>query len=158
MIGKKRKRRNCGHRKKEENTLKNKGILPDTCAWIDYFRPGENALGRLVERAIASDSVYACGPVLYELVQGARSEKEQASLTSALGALPYLEMTEALWIKAGQLSAALRKTGKTIPLSDILIATLAIEHSLAVMTVDEHFRIIPGVLIDVSVQAEMNRT
>jgi predicted nucleic acid-binding protein len=130
--------------------LKNKGFLPDTCAWIDYFRPGGNALGQLVERAIASDSVYACGPVLYELVQGARSEKEQASLTSALGALPYLEMTEAIWIKAGQLSAALRKTGKTIPLSDILIAALAIEHSLAVMTVDEHFRIVPGVLIDVS--------
>jgi predicted nucleic acid-binding protein len=56
-------------------------------------------------------------------------------------------MTEALWVKAGQLSAALRKTGKTIPLSDILIATLAIEHSLAVMTVDEHFRLIPGVLV-----------
>ena len=128
--------------------MKNKGILPDTCAWIDYFRPGGSALGQLVERAIASDSVYACGPVLYELVQGARSEKEQASLTSALGALPYLEMTEALWIKAGQLSAVLRKTGKTIPLSDILIATLAIEHSLAVMTVDEHFRIIPGLVID----------
>jgi predicted nucleic acid-binding protein len=137
--------------------LKNKGMLPDTCAWIDYFRPGENTLGQLVERAIASDSVYACGPVLYELVQGARSEKEQASLTSALGALPFLEMTEALWIKAGQLSAGLRKTGKNIPLSDILIATLAIEHSLAVMTVDEHFRLIPGVLIDVSEQAEMNR-
>jgi predicted nucleic acid-binding protein len=137
--------------------LKSKGILPDTCAWIDYFRPGGTTLGLLVERAIASDSVYACGPVLYELIQGARSEKEQASLTSALGALPYLEMTEALWIKAAQLSAALRKTGKTIPLSDILIAALAIEHSLAVMTVDEHFRLIPGVAIDISAQAEMNR-
>jgi predicted nucleic acid-binding protein len=128
--------------------LKNKGILPDTCAWIDYFRPGGNALGQLVERAIASDSVYTCGPVLYELIQGARSEKERVSLTSALGALPYLEMTESIWIKAGQLSATLRKKGKTVPLSDILIATLAIEHSLAVMTVDEHFRNIPGVLID----------
>lgn len=127
--------------------MKNKGMLPDTCAWIDYFRPGGNALGPLLERAIASDSVYACGPVLYELVQGARSETERASLIGALGALPYLEMTEALWIKAGQLSAALRKTGKTIPLSDILIATLAIEHSLAVMTVDEHFRIIPGLVV-----------
>jgi predicted nucleic acid-binding protein len=137
--------------------LKNKGILPDTCAWIDYFRPGGGALGRLVERAIASDAVYACGPVLYELVQGARSEKEQASLTGALGALPYLEMTEALWIKAGPLAAALRKKGKTIPLSDVLIATLAIEYRLAVMTVDEHFRIIPGVLIDVSAQKEMNK-
>jgi predicted nucleic acid-binding protein len=137
--------------------LKNKGILPDTCAWIDYFRPGGSVLGQLVERAIASDSVYACGPVLYELIQGTRSEKEQMSLTSALGALPYIEMTEALWIKAGQLSAGLRKTGKNIPLSDILIATLAIGHSLAVMTVDEHFRLIPGVVVDVSAQAEMNR-
>jgi predicted nucleic acid-binding protein len=42
-------------------------------------------------------------------------------------------------------------------LSDILIAALAIEHSLAVMTVDEHFRIVPGVLIDVLAQTEMNR-
>lgn len=130
--------------------MKSKGILPDTCAWIDYFRPGENALGELVERAIASESVYACGPVLHELVQGARSEKEQMSLTGALRALPYLEMTETLWIKAGKLSTALRKKGKTIPLSDILIATLAIEYSLAVMTVDEHFRLIPGVVVDVS--------
>ena len=128
--------------------MKDRGILPDTCAWIDYFRPGGNALGQLVERAITSDSVYACGPVLYELVQGARSEREQAVLTNALGALPFLEVTEALWIKAGQLSATLRKTGKTIPLSDILIATLAIEHSLAVITVDEHFRIIPGLAIN----------
>jgi predicted nucleic acid-binding protein len=137
--------------------LKNKGILPDTCAWIDYFRPGGGALGRYVERAIASYAVYVCGPVLYELVQGARSEKERASLTGALGGLPYLEMTEALWITAGQRSATLRKAGKTIPLSDILIATFAIEHNLAIMTVDEHFRIIPGVLIDVSAQKEMNK-
>ena len=128
--------------------MKDRGILPDTCAWIDYFRPGGNALGQLVERAIASDSVYTCGPVLYELVQGAKSEKEQAVLTNALGALPFLEMTEALWIKAGQLSATLRKTGKTIPFSDILIATLALENNLTVMTVDEHFRIIPGLTID----------
>lgn len=128
--------------------MKNKGILPDTCAWIDYFRPGGNALGQHLERALSSDTVYACGPVLYELVQGARSEKERASLTGALGALPYLEMTEALWIKAGQLSTTLRKRGKTVPLSDILIATLAIEHDLAIMTVDEHFHDIPVVLID----------
>jgi predicted nucleic acid-binding protein len=128
--------------------LKNKGILPDTCAWIDYFRPEETLLGERLEKALVAEVVYICGPVLYELVQGAKSDKEQASLTSALGALPYLEITEALWIKAGQLSAVLRKTGKTIPLSDILIATLAIDHSLAVMTVDEHFRLIPGVVVD----------
>ncbi len=127
--------------------MKNEGILPDTCAWIDYFRPGVSSLGTLLEQTLSEDVVYVCGPVLYELVQGARSENEQVTLTSALGALPFLEMTEALWIKAGLCSAALRKTGKTIPFSDILIATLAIEHNLSVMTVDEHFHLISGLTI-----------
>jgi predicted nucleic acid-binding protein len=127
--------------------LKSKGILPDTCAWIDYFRAGANPLGRLLEEALSKEIVYACGPVLYELVQGARLENEQTTLVRALGALPFLEMTEELWVKAGKQSAALRKMGRTIPFSDVLIATLAIEHNLAVMTVDEHFCLIPGLVM-----------
>jgi predicted nucleic acid-binding protein len=128
--------------------LKDSGILPDTCAWIDYFRPGATSLGARLERAIDTTAVYSCGPVLYELVQGARSEKEQAELTNALSALPFLEMTEDLWVKAGRISASLRKAGRTIPLSDILIAALALEYNLTVMTVDEHFRSIAGLAID----------
>jgi hypothetical protein len=127
--------------------LKNNGILPDTCAWIDYFRPGVAPLGQALERALSAKIIYVCGPVLYELFQGAKSEKERTLLTSAFGALPYLEMNEALWIKAGQLSADMRKEGKTIPFSDILIAALAIEHNLAVLTIDEHFRNIPRLVM-----------
>ena len=124
--------------------MKNNGILPDTCAWIDYFRPGAAPLGQALDQVLSAEIVYVCGPVLYELFQGAKSGKERALLTGAFGALPYLEMNEALWIKAGQLSADMRKEGKTIPFSDILIAALAIEHNLTVLTMDEHFRNIPG--------------
>jgi len=124
--------------------LKNNGILPDTCAWIDYFRPGAAPLGQALDLVLSAEIVYVCGPVLYELFQGAKSGKERALLTGAFGALPYLEMNEALWIKAGQLSTDMRKEGKTIPFSDILIAALAIEHNLTVLTMDEHFRNIPG--------------
>ena len=128
--------------------MKSKGILPDTCAWIDYFRPGETPLGERLEKVLADEVVYVCGPVLYELVQGAKSDEERASLTHAMAALPFLEMTEKLWIQAGKLSAALRREGKTIPFSDILIAALTLEHDLVVMTADEHFRFIPGVVVD----------
>ncbi len=124
--------------------MKNKGILPDTCAWIDYFRPGTTPLGQALEKALKEEAVFVCGPVIYELVQGVRSEREQALLRSVLNALPFLEMNEALWIKAGRLSANLRKEGKTILFSDIIIAVLAMDNNLAVMTVDEHFRDIPG--------------
>jgi tRNA(fMet)-specific endonuclease VapC len=127
--------------------MKNKGILPDTCAWIDYFRPGTTPLGQALEKALKEETVFVCGPVIYELVQGVRSEKEQALLTGMLNALPFLEMNEALWIRAGRLSANLRKEGKTIPFSDILIAVLAMDNNLAVMTVNEHFRDIPGLEI-----------
>jgi predicted nucleic acid-binding protein len=36
---------------------------------------------------------------------------------------------------------------KHIPFSDIIIAVLAMDNNLAVMTVDEHFRDIPGLKI-----------
>ena len=127
--------------------MKSKGILPDTCAWVDYFRPGTTPLGHALEKALTAEAVFVCGPVIYELVQGVRSEKEQALLTGVLNALPFLEMNEALWIKAGRLSANLRKEEKTIPFSDIIIAVLAMDKNLAVMTVDEHFRDIPGLEI-----------
>ena len=127
--------------------MKDRGILPDTCAWIDYFRPGASSLGTALERAIDATVVYACGPVLYELVQGARSERERTQLTNALSALPFLEMTEALWIHAGRLAASQRKAGKAMPFSDIMIAALALKNNLAVMTADEHFRGIPGLTI-----------
>ncbi|MDO9585563.1 MAG: PIN domain-containing protein [Syntrophales bacterium] len=127
--------------------MKNKGILPDTCAWIDYFRSGTAPQGQVLDQALSAETVYVCGPVLYELVQGAKSEKEQSMLINALGALPYLEMNEVFWIKAGQLSSALRQKGKTIPFSDILIAALALEHNLAVLTIDDHFQDIPGLTL-----------
>ncbi len=138
---------NCRLRKKGTNTMQSKGVLPDTCAWIDYFRPGTTPLGQALEKALKSEAVFICGPVIYELVQGVRSEKEQALLRSVLKALPFLEMNDTLWIKAGRLSANLHKEGKTIPFSDIIITVLSMEKNLAVMTVDEHFRDIPGLEI-----------
>jgi tRNA(fMet)-specific endonuclease VapC len=53
-------------------------------------------------------------------------------------------MNEVLWFKAGELSALVKKQGKTIPLSDILIASLALEHDLTILTVDKHVEQIPG--------------
>jgi predicted nucleic acid-binding protein len=53
-------------------------------------------------------------------------------------------MNEALWFKAGEVSTLVKKQGKTIPLSDILIASLALEHGLTILTADKHFEQIPG--------------
>jgi predicted nucleic acid-binding protein len=123
--------------------LRNNGVLADTCAWIDYFRPGRSDLGRVLDQALSNEKVFACGMVLYELTQGIKSEAEKTRVMSALEALSYLEVNKGLWKRAGELSTFLRKQGKAVPLSDILISTLALENDLSVLTRDEHFKMIP---------------
>jgi len=80
------------------------------------------------------NSVWVCGVVLFELVQGVRTEDEKAKVLDALSNLSYAEMTKDLWQKAGELSASVKKKGLNLPLSDIFIAALAIEHNLQIFT------------------------
>lgn len=125
---------------KEEN----KGILADTSVWIEFFK-SESKIGDKLETLISKNSVYTCGIVVLELTQGVNSEKEKNKIMNMFSALEFIEMTKQLWMKAGELSAALRKKGKIIPLSDILIAVIAIQYNLEIFTIDKHFKEIPGI-------------
>ena len=121
-------------------------ILVDTSVWIEYFRP-DSATGNLLETLLPENSVVTCGIVLFELMQGVKSDKEKTVVMNALSGLPYREMNEQLWLRSAELSSSLKKKGLTLPLSDIFIAAIAIEHKLSVFTLDKHFEQIPGVVI-----------
>ena len=125
---------------------KSSGILADTCIWIEFFKRS-SSLGDALEARIIEGSVWVCGVVLYELAQGVKSSHERSQVLTTVENLEYAEMSKMLWEKAGDLSSSLRKQGLTIPFSDILIATLAMEHNLRVFTLDGHFKEIPGVTI-----------
>ncbi len=123
---------------------KSSNILADTSIWIEFFKQN-SATGDTLEALILEEAVWTCGIVLFELVQGVRSEKEKAQILTAVSHLKYAEMSKTLWQKAGNLSASLRKKGLTLPHSDIFIAAIAIEHNLSIFTLDGHFEQIPGV-------------
>jgi predicted nucleic acid-binding protein len=123
---------------------RNNGILADTSVWIEFFKP-QSTFGKKLEALIMNNSVWVCGVVLFELVQGIRSEEEKAMILDALSDLEYAEMTRHLWQKTARLSASLKKKGLNLPLSDILIAAVAIEHNLKIFTLDKHYAQIPGV-------------
>jgi predicted nucleic acid-binding protein len=118
-------------------------ILIDTSAWVDFFRGASktaDAVAMLIEKGHAS----ICGVISYELIQGAKSEDEALHLSGVLSGLHYIEMTPDLWIRAGNISAGLRRRGVTLPMSDLLIGAIALEHGLEVLTLDEQFASIPG--------------
>jgi predicted nucleic acid-binding protein len=125
---------------------KSKGVLTDTSVWIEFFKSASPA-GKKLEALIVNNSVRICGIILFELMQGVKSEPEKLKISDALSNIRYLEMTKSLWQKSAAISASLKKKGLTLPLSDIFIASIAIEHNLSVFTLDKHFEQIPGVKI-----------
>jgi predicted nucleic acid-binding protein len=120
------------------------GIIADTCVWIEFFCNPESQLTLHLKEHIKERKVVMVGMVLAEILQGIRTKKEAGSVKDSLKRLPYLEMTRAAWEKAGELSRDLRRRGITIPLSDMIIASLAITEGCEVLTVDPHFQHVPG--------------
>jgi predicted nucleic acid-binding protein len=122
-------------------------ILPDTCAWIDFFRGRPTPLAETLGESLLRVEVFTCGAVLYELLQGIKNPGDEEQVKNGLQALSYLEMTRELWSSAAQLSSQLRASGHTLPFSDIMIAAIALKHGCAVLTIDRHFEVIPGLII-----------
>lgn len=122
-------------------------ILPDTCAWIDFFRGRQTPLAEALGDALTRAEVVTCGVVLFELLQGIKSQNEEVLVQNAFQALSHMEMTRELWISAGRLSAQLRSSGHTLPFSDIMIAAIALDSGSAILTIDRHFEAVPGLVI-----------
>ena len=120
----------------------NEHVLVDTSVWIEFFK-SQSKIGDTLETLLKKDSVWVCGVILFELVQGIRSDSEKARIIQFLKDLNYIEMTDTLWQKAGELSCSLKIKGITLPFSDILIAAIALDKNLSVFTLDKHFEHIP---------------
>jgi len=125
-------------------------ILPDTCAWIDYFNGRDTIIARTLAQALTNCEIVTCGVVMYELFQGIQSRKESEAIREAFSSLRYIEMSKSLWLSAAQISASLRKKGVTIPSSDIQIAAIALQHRLVILTVDQHFKQVPDLVTKIT--------
>ncbi len=92
-----------------------------------------------VEQLIKENRAAVTPMVSFELLGGARSKDEFARLRSRLDSLHQLALGKKEWHQAAQLSFDLRRQGKTIPYSDILIAAAAIQAGAVLLHTDRHF-------------------
>jgi len=123
--------------------FKKQKIIVDTSIWIEYFN--NNNIVNFIEERIMEDCLFMKGPIVTELLQGLKTEKEYEKLKNSIDAIPYLEITLENWKKAGNISNKLRRKGITIPLTDIIISAVAISNDAKVYSLDKHFEKIPGV-------------
>ena len=114
--------------------------LVDTSVWVEFLRGGKSAIKRRLEKLLDENRAAVTGIILAELLTGIANEKEQRFLEECFLGLPFLEATREIFSMAGEMGATLSKKGITMPISDLLIASLAKAHSLTVLTLDSHFQ------------------
>ena len=119
-------------------------VLADTCIWIDFFRGKNPRITSRFRELIRTGQVALAGVVLAEVIQGISSADEQGLVVDHFLSLTYFETTRQTWEKAGTLSKLLRSRGITVPLTDLVLAAIAIENDIEVYTTDSHFTKIPG--------------
>ncbi|UCE17663.1 MAG: PIN domain nuclease [Gemmatimonadota bacterium] len=118
-------------------------VLIDTSLWILVFKEGApEAPKKEVGRIISEGSAATCGMILVELLGGTRTPKEYVELLEELQALHYLPVTDRVWLSASRLSFELRRKGLTIPSTDVLIASVALNSKCLLLHSDHHFELI----------------
>ena len=121
-------------------------ILADTSVWVEYLRagpspegPSENhSLCDELDELISQQQILTCGPVLAELLAGARGPQRE-ELERQLSAQPWIDLKHADWLTVGRIAAKLQRRGQTIPLLDVQIAVCAVKGEAQLWTLDRDF-------------------
>ncbi len=119
-------------------------IVVDSNVWIDYLRRTNSDAGRRLDLFLERGEVLLTGVVLAEILQGASGERDHERLEAALEAATYVEVGRAAWVRAGRLSRELRGSGQAIPLTDLIVAAVALEGNHELFTFDPDFQRIRG--------------
>ena len=129
-----------------------KYVLVDTSAWILALKNSPVARARSVIDDLLAGGKIAIIPVIrLELLGGTKSTAEFQRLDSRLGALHQLPLAQAEWDESASLAFKLRRTGMTVPYTDIIIAAAAILHGIPLVHADRHFDLIAS---EVTLKAE----
>jgi predicted nucleic acid-binding protein len=121
-------------------------VLIDTSAWIHALRPdGDPEIRARVAALLESGEAASCAMVRLELWNGARGEHEKRVIRDLERELPDLDTAPEVWRIACTLAQAARKSGRTIPATDLLIAACARHHDVEIVHDDIHFAAIPQI-------------
>ena len=118
-------------------------VLIDTSVWLlSLGRSAQPMVKERVRELLAENRVAITPMITLEILGGTRTEEEFIRLKSRLDALHQIPLGEKDWEEAARIAFRLRRQGKAIPYTDILIATAAIQAKALLLHADQHFGMI----------------
>ncbi len=113
-------------------------VLVDSSAWIAFFR-GEPEVIRRLDPHLANGSLSTCGPIVAELLSGARTRQEFDLLESLLEGIPLLPEPNDVWLRVAGTRFDLARNGYRASLVDLYITLTALDSRHTLWTRDRDF-------------------
>jgi predicted nucleic acid-binding protein len=108
-------------------------LLLDTSVLIDVLRARQNRRALLAELIEGGHALATAAINIGEVYSGMRSS--EATVTEAfLSSLECYAITAAIARKAGSLKSRFAEKGQTLTLADMIVAAVALEHDLTLLT------------------------
>lgn len=115
-------------------------ILVDTSAWVEFLRDGAVDVADAVEQILQDDRAATTGPVVMEVLAGARSAQHLRQLQGLLARATLLPSAPEDFTDAALMYRMCRINGRTIrSMVDCLIAAVAVRADVAVLHADRDF-------------------
>jgi tRNA(fMet)-specific endonuclease VapC len=126
-----------------------KRLMIDTNIYIEYLRGNEEVKDMLDFADIVAFSVISVGEIftgfyLSENEKKYFSEIEEFFNSSRLLIYDVDSETAEFYAK---IVSELKSSGSPIPTNDIWIAALALQHGIKLLTMDDHFKKVPGLFL-----------
>ena len=124
-------------------------VLLDTSAYSALHRGDLAVLDVLRQAEIVGVPAVVLGELYSGFRQGNRWAENQARLAKFLSrpSVRVLPVREETAVRYAEIDVYLRRNGRPIPRNDVWIAAAAMEHGMQMVTLDDHFREIPLLVI-----------
>lgn len=132
-------------------------VLPDTSVWVEFSRRGSHGQAAALAGLLDAGEIATCGPVAAELMAGTGPEIED-QIWETLSSLPWADLNPASWREVGTVAARLRRDGRTLPLTDLVIAVAAARGGHSLWSFDADFERIATALTDLSLYDPASRS
>jgi hypothetical protein len=120
-------------------------VFVDTCIWSPFFAKPASAEKVAVDALIDSDRVALIGPVMAEILLGFRRKDQADWAASRLRMAHLVDTNWDDWQAAATLGRELASKGHKLPLTDLVLAVIAMRVGAWLYTTDPHFDLIPEI-------------
>jgi hypothetical protein len=93
---------------------------------------------------LVNGDLLQCGIIRVEVLRGMRQATERKMIETVFQLASEVHMTPAFWDQVSELAWRMDRRGVIVPVPDLAIAQCALSRDAELVSLDDHFRRVPG--------------